>query len=114
MDNEAMSAGEWYRTDAEGIELRIRVIARARQTEFGPVRGNQLVVRVDSPPVAGKANVALRKFLALCFGCRQRDVVLVKGSHVRDKVVRIHAATVLPAFMSLGAKLPGLLLDCGA
>ena len=64
------------------------------------VRGGRLVIRVNSPPIQGKANVRLRQFLAAAFGCRQRDVALVNGEHDRDKVVRIHGARMIPAALS--------------
>ena len=93
----AGEVGSWCRRDGNVIELRIRVIPRARQAEFGSVRGDRLVIRVNSPPTQGKANARLRQFLAGAFGCRQRDVELVNGEHDRDKVVRIHGSRMVPA-----------------
>ncbi len=93
----AVGARSWCRRDGNVIELRIRVLPRARQAEFGSVRGDRLVIRVNSPPTQGKANARLRQFLAGAFGCRQRDVELVNGEHDRDKVVRIHGSRRVPA-----------------
>ncbi|MDP6079895.1 MAG: DUF167 domain-containing protein [Arenicellales bacterium] len=92
----AAGARCWYRRDGNVIELRIRVIPRAHQAAFGSVRGDRLVIRVNSPPTQGKANARLRQFLAAAFGCRQRDVELVNGEHDRDKVVRIYGIRTMP------------------
>ena len=96
----AVGARSWCRRDGNVVELRIRVIPRAHQTAWGLVRGDRLVIRVNSPPIQGKANARLRQFLAAAFGCRQRDVELVNGEHDRDKVVRIHGARMIPAALS--------------
>ena len=96
----AVEARSWFRRDGNVVELRIRVIPRAQQAEFGLVRGDQLVIRVNSPPIQGKANARLRQFLAAEFGCRQRDVELVNGEYDRDKVVRIHGVRMIPAALS--------------
>jgi uncharacterized protein YggU (UPF0235/DUF167 family) len=66
----AGGARSWYRRDGNVIELRIRVIPRAHQTAWALVRGDRLVIRVNSPPIQGKANARLRQFLAAAFGCR--------------------------------------------
>lgn len=100
MPKQAGEARCWCRRDGNVIELWIRVIPRAHQAAWGSVRGGRLVIRVNSPPIQGKANAQLRQFLAAAFGCRQRDVALVNGEHDRDKVVRIHGARMIPAALS--------------
>jgi uncharacterized protein (TIGR00251 family) len=69
--------------------LKIRVIPRAKKTEWGGKRGDALVVRLQAPPVEGAANEALIKFLAKEFGVRAGDVQIVSGERARDKVVRV-------------------------
>ena len=92
----AVEVRSWCRRDGNVVELRIRVIPRARQAGFGSVRGDRLVIRVNSPPTQGKANARLRQFLAGAFGCRQRDVELVSRDHDRDNVVRIYGIRAMP------------------
>lgn len=49
----------------QGAALTIRVTPRSRKTEFGGLMENgTLRVRVAAPPVEGKANAALVKFLS--------------------------------------------------
>jgi uncharacterized protein (TIGR00251 family) len=69
--------------------LKIRVIPRANKTEWGGMRGDARVVRLQAPPVEGAANEALLKFLAQELGVRVADLEIVAGERARDKVVRV-------------------------
>jgi len=46
-------------------------------------------IRLHAPPVEGKANRELRKFLAATLGIRPRAVTLTAGESSRTKVVAI-------------------------
>ena len=64
----------------------------ARRDEVVGVRGDQLVVRVQAPPVDGKANAAVEAFVAHAVGVPKSAVSVVRGHTSRDKVVRIEGA----------------------
>ncbi len=69
--------------------LEIRVIPRARKTEFGGERDGRLVVRLAAPPVEGAANAALVAFLAEHFNVSSNRVRIVSGERSRNKRVEI-------------------------
>jgi len=71
------------------MRVTIRVKPGARRDAVGGRYGDALVVAVQAPPVAGKANEAVRKALAAAFGVRRQDVVIVAGEKGRDKVVEL-------------------------
>jgi uncharacterized protein (TIGR00251 family) len=71
------------------LELSLRVIPRAARTGWGGRRGSALVVRLQAPPLDGKANAALRRFLADEFDTRLANVTILRGEKGRDKVVSI-------------------------
>jgi len=73
-----------------GARLAIRVIPRAKKTQFGGKRQGRLVVRLQAPPVEGAANRALCKFLAKVLGVSAGDVEIISGLHSREKVVLVH------------------------
>jgi uncharacterized protein (TIGR00251 family) len=74
----------------KGAALTIRVTPRSRKTEFGGVmEDGTLRVRVDAPPVEGKANSALVKFLAKVLGVRQNRIEIVAGEKGLDKIISI-------------------------
>ena len=53
------------------------------------VRNGLLLVRLAAPPVEGKANEALVRFLAKALGVAQRDVQILSGETAREKRLRI-------------------------
>ena len=53
-------------------------------------------IRLAAPAVDGKANAALRVFLAEAFGVALRDVEIVRGETGRTKIVRVAAPSRRP------------------
>lgn len=86
----------WYRWHGADLIVRVRVQPRASGDEWlepvdGPAR-----VRITAPPVDGKANAHLRKFLASLFDVAQSQVMVLAGETGRDKRLRIIAPRRLP------------------
>ena len=73
----------------KGITLKIRVIPNARKSEFSGYRDGELVLRLNAPPVEGKANKAAVDFLAEYFGVTRSAVVLLRGESSRHKIFQI-------------------------
>ena len=59
--------------------------------------GDRLKISITVPPVDGKANAHLVKFIGKQFGVAKSLVAVVKGNTTRDKTVRITAPRSLPA-----------------
>lgn len=73
-----------------GAALTIRVTPRARKTEISGFMGDgTLRIRVSAPPVDGKANAALIKFLAKILGVRKSSIEIVAGEKSLDKIVSV-------------------------
>ncbi|AHF05201.1 DUF167 family protein [Marichromatium gracile] len=88
----------WYRWNGEDLELSLRVQVRAPRDAFvGPDPGGEYYrVRIKAPPVDGKGNQALRRFVADAFGVAPSRVTLIGGEHARYKRLRIEAPQQLP------------------
>jgi len=73
-----------------GVTLAVRAQPGAKKTAIAGVYGEgdaaQLKVAVKAPPVEGRANEALIRFLAETFGIPKRSVELVSGELSRSKV----------------------------
>jgi uncharacterized protein (TIGR00251 family) len=69
--------------------LAVRVQPRARRTEVVGEREGVIVVRVAAPPVDGKANAALCRFVARCAGVSKGSVSVARGEGARDKLLRV-------------------------
>jgi uncharacterized protein len=67
----------------------IRVQPRARETALGEKLGEAYKLRLQAPPVDGKANEACIRFLADRFGVAASAVRIVQGLTSRTKVVEV-------------------------
>lgn len=73
-----------------GAALTVRVTPRASRTTFGGVLEDGTVrVRVSAPPLEGRANTALIKFLAKVLGVSRSRVEIVAGEKGLDKILSI-------------------------
>ncbi|MCB2384986.1 MULTISPECIES: DUF167 family protein [Thalassolituus] len=70
---------------------------KASKSEFSGLHGDALKVRIQAPPVEGKANSELVKFLAKQFGVSKSAVSIISGELNRHKRVRITQPQRLPA-----------------
>ena len=95
-----MAGVPWRREEGEGathaLVLTLHVQPGAKRTEVAGVHGDALKVRLAAPPVDGKANAALLRYLADAFGVPQRGVTLVRGEISRQKTVRVAAPRLRP------------------
>jgi len=90
------------RRDGRDLVLDLRVQPRASRTEFAGSLGDRLRVRLQAPPVDGRANAALVEFLAETFDVPRARISIEHGLTGRDKRVRIReAAPVAPQLKSL-------------
>lgn len=86
----------WCRWSEDGLELRLHVQTRATHTEFAGEHGDRLKVRLNAPPIDGKANVELLAFLAKTFDVTKSSVLLVAGHASREKRVRVIRPNRIP------------------
>ena len=70
-------------------ELRIRVIPNAKKTEFAGYREGELILRINAPPVDGKANKAAVEFVSRYLGVSRSAVLVVGGERSRHKIFQI-------------------------
>ena len=78
-----------YDDSPEGIVLRVHVQPGAGRSAVVGRHGDALKVRVAAPPVEGRANEALVKYLAEALGVPEPDVELTSGQSSRSKRVRL-------------------------
>jgi uncharacterized protein len=69
--------------------IRVHVIPNAKIDEVAGEHGDAIKIKLRAPAIEGKANTALRKFLAEKLSIPQRAIVLDRGERSRDKVLRI-------------------------
>lgn len=79
--------------------IDVRVQPRASRSEIAGTHGERLRIRLQAPPVDGRANAALVEFLAEIFDVPRAGVTIEHGLSGRDKRVRIRKAGPLAAQM---------------
>lgn len=87
---------EWYRRREGVITLTLHVQPGAKRSEIAGLHGGALKIRLAAPPIEGRANDALLKFIADIFSVPLRNVELHHGSQSRHKVVAITGSLVEP------------------
>ncbi len=69
--------------------LRVHVVPNAKADKVGGEHGGAIKVKLRAPAVEGKANAALRCFLAEELNVAQHAIVLERGLTSRNKLIRI-------------------------
>ncbi len=67
----------------------------SRNEVVGPYRDG-IKVKVTAPPVEGKANEALVRFLAKELGVAPSDIEIIKGHHSREKMLKVSGISRVP------------------
>jgi uncharacterized protein (TIGR00251 family) len=84
---------DWFRVAADGrITLTLHIQPGAKKTEFAGRHGDALKIRLAAPPVDGKANEALVKFIATTLHLPKSSVTLISGQTSRRKVLEVNGA----------------------
>ena len=78
----------------DGITFNVKVIPRAKRDEIVGVEGEAVKIRLNAPPVEGRANEALVKFLADVLKIPRAQIEIVRGETSRHKVVRVRGIPV--------------------
>lgn len=86
----------WYRRDGDDVLLVLHVQPGAKRTEVSGLHGDALKIRLAAPPIEGRANEALLRFIADSFGVPLRNVELKQGAQSRHKTIRVGGSKVAP------------------
>lgn len=84
------------RRDGTDLLLDVRVQPRAARIGIAGRHGERLRVRLQAPPVDGKANAALVEFVAALFEVPRARVTIEHGLAGRDKRLRVRDAPPVP------------------
>lgn len=95
-------SANWIETASDHCILRLRIQPGARRTALLGVLGDQLKVAVQAPPVDGKANAALLRWIANTLRLKKQDVMLISGQTSRDKRVRLQKIKATDVVVALG------------
>ncbi|RFC33249.1 MAG: hypothetical protein DID92_2727744981 [Candidatus Nitrotoga sp. SPKER] len=80
----------WYRHEGDVITLMLYVQPGAKRSEVIGLHGDALKIRLAAPPIEGRANEALLRFIAGSFNVPLRNVKLKQGTLSRHKIVLVN------------------------
>jgi len=89
------------RSEGPAATFAVRVVPRSAKEGVAGYEGGVLRIRLNAPPVEGKANEALGRFLAKALGVPRGSVSLVSGEKGRNKIVRIDGVSREAALAAL-------------
>jgi uncharacterized protein (TIGR00251 family) len=86
----------WYQCNEDNVTLDLYIQPGAKQTEITGFHGDALKIRLNAPPIEGRANDALCKFIAQLFKVPVRQVTLKRGEKSRHKTLIVTGSSVNP------------------
>jgi uncharacterized protein (TIGR00251 family) len=81
----------------DSVVIAVRVAPRGSRNEVCGLAGDAVKVRLTAPPVDGKANVALAKFLAMKLDISPGRISLIAGAKGRNKRVSVAGISAVEA-----------------
>ena len=79
----------WLETQGTDLRLAVVVAPRASRTRIMGVHDGRLKIQLAAPPVDGRANDVLVRFLADCLEVARAQVEIIGGASSRRKTVRL-------------------------
>jgi hypothetical protein len=89
----------WYRRQNGVITLTLHIQPGAKRSEIVGLHGESLKIKLAAPPIEGRANDALLKFIADLFAVPLRNIELKQGGQSRHKVLAITGSLVEPEIL---------------
>jgi len=86
----------WFRREEGSVTLTLHIQPGAKRSEVAGLHGEALKLRLAAPPIEGRANEALLRFIADSFGVTLRQVELLRGAQSRHKMVKVTGSKVDP------------------
>jgi len=80
---------DWIHETSKGVLLPVRAMPRASKNEIQGIHGDALKIRLQAPPVEGKANQALIRFLSDALDIPRSQLSIASGETGRNKSVLI-------------------------
>jgi uncharacterized protein (TIGR00251 family) len=73
----------------DGIKISVRVIPASSKCEISGLIDNSLKIKLDVPPIEGKANEKCIKFLSKILSVPKTNIKIISGEKSKNKIVYI-------------------------
>ena len=95
------ASAHWFRWQETTLLLEIALQPGTAKRQIVGLHGGRLKIRIQAPPVDGKANSALIEYLAEEFSVTRSQISILRGISNRSKTLVINQPQVLPASLLL-------------
>lgn len=82
-----------FRVAADGVIIDVHAQPNASKNQIVGEHGGRLKIKLQSPPVEGKANDCLVEFLSDILGLSKSKIKVIKGETSREKSVLLIGET---------------------
>lgn len=83
----------WYREKQDALVLHVRVQPNSSREGIAGIKNDALLIRLNAPPVEGRANEALVRFLSKRLGVPKSRLSIMQGEKGRNKLVAVQGLT---------------------
>ena len=84
----------WYHHDNNVVTINVYIQPGAKYTKIMGIQGGALKIRLASPPIDGRANKELLKYIATLFDVTMRQVKIKHGEKSRNKIIIITGSKI--------------------
>jgi len=81
----------------DALVLKIKVEPLSSRSGIAGPYGDAIKVKLNSPPVDGKANTELIEILSKEYGISKKDVEIISGFNSKNKLVRLKGVHFISA-----------------
>jgi uncharacterized protein (TIGR00251 family) len=89
----------WNYWRGQTLFLKVHVSPQSRRNDIGGVSAGRLRIRLNAPPVDGKANKQLINMMAGEFATGKSRISIALGCNSRDKLIAIDRPGRLPPWL---------------
>lgn len=93
----------WLNEDGDGVKIKVHVQPGGMRSEVLGLYGDRLKVRIHAPPVDGKANDEMIRFLSEILALPRSHVQILSGHHTRQKTIVIKGLSLVEVQSRLDA-----------
>ncbi len=92
----------WIREQGGSSLISFKVHPNAKRDAIGEIKNDQLHIYLTSPPVHGKANMALLKYISKRLNTAKSNISIVRGERSRNKAILVKGKRPEEIVASLG------------
>lgn len=86
----------WYRKAHDAWILKLYIQPGAKKNQIIGLLQGELKIKLASPAIEGRANVALTKLLTELFQVPRSNIILKSGEKSRHKIVEVYQSHIHP------------------